>query len=188
MKYTLDILAWPFVTIHMLKNHSSVQSASQATTPNRARPTSDILPKMFSCTKCDKTYKKEGYLERHLIDKHADESIDNPNVTLVDQDDTTTRQLEQENTFMITAAANQDGPNQDSQQNLLDKEETLIVEQAVIQNAVQFHGDIQDQTVFTQELLQPTHQGFDDILFGSNSVILGMSAKLDQIQDDLDLS
>ena len=84
------------------------------------------------------------------------------------------------------AAANQDGPNQDSQTNLLDKEETVIVENAVNENAVQFHGDIEDQSGFTQELLQPTRQGFDDILLGSNSVILGMSARLDQIQDDLD--
>ena len=117
---------------------------------------------MFKCTKCEKSYKKEGYLDRHLIDKHAEASTENRNITLAVEDDDISRQLEEDNTFMK--------------------------ENAVNENAVQFHGDIQDQNVFTQELLQPTRQGFEDILLGSNSVILGMSARLDEIQDDLDVS
>ena len=166
-----------------------VQSASQATTPIRAQLTSDIHTKMFNCTKCGKTYKKEGYLARHLVDKHADNSMENPDITLASEDDDTSRQLEDENTFMMTAAAaNQDGTDHDGEMDLLEKEETILLENAVNENAVQFHGDIQDQSVFTQELLQPTLQGFDDILLGSNSVILGMAARLDEIQGDLDVS
>ena len=62
---------------------------------------------MFNCTKCEKTYKKEGYLDRHLIDKHAETSTENQNITLAAEDDDSSRQLEEENTFMNEIAVNE---------------------------------------------------------------------------------
>ena len=56
---------------------------------------------------------------------------------------------------------------------------------------LQFHGEIQNQSSFNQRLLTTSDQEFEefeDIALGSNSVIMGLSTRLDQLQDNLDLS
>ena len=86
---------------------------------------------MFQCTDCEKTFERDCNLTKHKEKKH-------PDVTLANPDDTVTRELEVENTFIAQAAVNEDG--------------------------IQFAKDIGTQSDFTQQYLIESAPDFSEDL------------------------